>query len=85
MNISNVQKKAVLLVLGWLVLLLSFVFRILTFDFWNGYVPLIIFGIGSVYWMISLALKKPIKNFLVQVRHVKQNQNKENEYYVARS
>ena len=82
---SNVQKKAILLILGWLGLLLSFTFRILTFDFWNGYVHLIIFGIGTIYWMISLALKKPIKNFLVQICHVKQNQNKENQNYVASS
>jgi hypothetical protein len=78
MNISNVQKKAILLVLGWLGLLPSFAFRILTFDFWNGYIHLIILGICTVYWVIFLAFKKPIKNFLVQICHVKQNQNKEN-------
>lgn len=84
-NMSNVQRKAILLVVGWVGLLLSFAFRILTFDFWNGYVHLIIFGIGTIYWMVSLALEKPIKNFLVNIRKIKHSQNQENQNYVARS
>jgi hypothetical protein len=79
MNLSDVKKKAILVVVGWIVLLLGFACRVLTFDFWNGYIHLLFLGIGTIYWLFSLARTKPIKDFLVNIRQVKNYQDEKNQ------
>jgi hypothetical protein len=84
MNISDIKKKTILAVIGWVVLLLGFACRVLTFDFWNGYIHLLIMGTGTIYWLFSLAFKKRIKNFLIHIRQVKHYQNDKNNENVTR-
>ena len=77
MNLSDPQRKLILIVTCWVIVLLAFKLEILTFAFWNGYLHLLILGIGTVYWLILLA-HKPIEDFLVNIRQIKQNQDDEN-------